>query len=244
MFSVSAILLFEKGRFDLKEKKSVQFAIRVTMNPAPVDPEPKSSKSGKKSSRLKKTLPNGGLCLSGKQQKVSPFEHLPVEIIERILMKLNLGDLASVAGTNAYLRGIANNVFIRCNADKELELNIDSRRKHENGFTKAIDAIRILYRFGPFINRLKIRMENDFSPNQHSVMDAISYFCADYLRELKIGNIRETFKFNTKFIKMEILTIQQSRMAVRRMAEFNEWFPNLKRLNFGNVSFIGLKIEH
>lgn len=207
------------------------------MNPAPVDPEPKSSKSSKKSSRSKKTV--RGLLSSGNQQTVSRFENLPVEIIERILMKLNLGDLASVAGTNAYLRGIANNVFIRCNADKELELNIDSRRKHENEFTKAIDAIRILYRFGPFITRLKIRMENDFSTNQHSVMEAISYFCADYLRELKIGNIRETFKFNTKFIKMEILTIQQSRMAVRRMAEFNEWFPNLKRLNFGNVSFIG-----
>lgn len=206
------------------------------MNPSPVDPEAKSFKSAQKSSHLKKTVQK--ILPSGKQQNVSNFEKLPVEIIESILMKLSLGDLASVAGTNANLRGIANNIFIRLYADKEFVLNIDSpiRFKNENECTKAIDAIRILYRFGPFITRLNISMET--SRNQHIVMQAISHFCADHLRELKICNIRDVFKFNTKFIKMEILTIYQSRMFAHRMTELNECFPNLKRLNFGNVSFI------
>lgn len=72
-------------------------------------------------------------------------------------MKINLGDLASVAGTNAYLKQITNGAFIRLYADKELELNIDSMRKlyirkpknDKNVLTRAIDAIRILNRFGP-----------------------------------------------------------------------------------------------
>lgn len=205
------------------------------MNPAPVEPTPNSSKSAKKSSRLKKTV--SGLLSSRKQQKFSRFESLPVEIIERILMKLNLGDLASVAGTNAYLRQIANKLFIRLYADKELEFNLDKWRNHENAFTRAIDVIRILCRFGSFITRLKIRME--YSSNQHTVMETISYFCADYLRELKIGKIPDKYQFNMKFKKMETLTIYLNRRAERGMAELNEWFPNLKRLNLGCVSFIG-----
>lgn len=180
------------------------------------------------------------------------FETLPVEIIERILNYLEPSDLASVGHTNKFLSAMALNQFKRSYRKREIEINIDAMNERvyepkKVEITSTESIYRILRIFGKQIKKLKISMEYDLEHTQYNVMNAISLHCGDHLKQLKIGRIRRAIRFRKPFEKIVDLTFYECTLPFdKKITGLNKWFPNLRRLNFGNIQFIyeKFKIEH
>lgn len=195
--------------------------------------------------------------LCSKESKIIDDEKKPIEftdmcdnVIDIILCKLNLADLANISDTNNRLKNIAASVFSRrfgncfisfdsLGAKRELSRQLEVIRCKNKPIVKIIDAkiwFKLLRNFGNLIKFISIQCEpvpqvkNETQIKMANVLknlnEYVLKYCADSLERLQIKNL-PFFTFNMPLEKVHEFIVHQDLCC---NYEYENW--NTEALNF------------
>lgn len=165
------------------------------------------------------------------------------ECLEQIFERLNLQDLVNLATSNKWLSRSAASLFRHWHGHKIINLEMSADEYcTEIGNMLMINGLRQCLRtlrcFGPYISNIGLRCFENTSEQINFVTQYLNQYCAETLKNMTF--IKMPFLLSTimqkPFQNVQQIYINESQL-VGQLSHFNDWFPNLRRLELVNNTF-------
>lgn len=169
------------------------------------------------------------------------------ECLELIFERLNLQEFLNVATSNKWLNRSAGAIFRHWHSHKIVKLQMSANECLHS--TEIVDmntlminglkqCLRILRCFGPYISNIGLQCSDDTSEHINFVTQYLNEYCAETLENITFIKMPILLRTNMQkpFENVQQIYIAESQLF-EQLSNFNDWFPNLRRLELINNTF-------
>lgn len=168
------------------------------------------------------------------------------DCLELIFMRLNVQDFFNVAASNTRLNRSAGLVYRRWHKKKTIILETNVNKTDSiidiglnvlliNGLKQCLWFLRS---FGPYITNIGLKCNDSTNKKIALLTHYLNEYCAESLMNITFQKTPRMLSENMRkpYQNVNHIYINESQL-IQQLPQFNEWFPNLRRLELVNNTF-------